>query len=84
MPRGSTAVGDAFDGRDARIVPVIEDAIARRLKGEDLSDETIIGAHPELMPDLRDFLGELRIVEAARGARPIDRGLAIRHVCSGQ
>ncbi len=54
------------DARHARVLPVVEDAIARRMSGEDLSDEAIIGCHPDLMPELRDLLGELRGVEAAR------------------
>lgn len=48
------------------IVKVLEDAICRRLSGEDLSDEAVIAAHPDLMPDLGEMLGELRQVEAAR------------------
>ncbi|MBI5764806.1 MAG: tetratricopeptide repeat protein [Planctomycetes bacterium] len=66
MSRRSSSIGEAPDGRHARLLPVIEDAIARRLKGEDLTDEAIISAHPELMPGLRELLGELQIVEAAR------------------
>ncbi|GMU35229.1 MAG: tetratricopeptide repeat protein [Planctomycetia bacterium] len=66
MSRRSSSVGDAPDSRHARLLPVVEDAIARRLQGEDLSDDAIIEAHPELMPDLRELLGELRNVEAAR------------------
>lgn len=52
--------------RHAHVLPVVEDAIARRLSGEDLSDEAVIASHPDLMPELRDLLGELRSVEAAR------------------
>jgi len=48
------------------IAKVLEDAIGRRLSGEDLSDDAVIAAHPDLMPDLGDMLGELRRVEAAR------------------
>jgi tetratricopeptide (TPR) repeat protein len=66
MSRRSSSIGDAPDARHAQLLPVIEDAIARRLKGEDLSDEVIIAAHPDMMPELRDLLGELRNVEAAR------------------
>lgn len=66
MSRKSSSVGEASEGQYARLLPVIEDAIARRLKDEDLSDEAIIAAHPELMPELRDMLGQLRSVEAAR------------------
>lgn len=64
MPRKTTFQAPA--ARQARILPVIEDAIARRLSGEDISDEVLIAAHPDLMPELRDLLGELRNVEAAR------------------
>jgi len=48
------------------IARVLEDAIGRRLNGEDLSDDAVMAAHPDLMPDLGEMLGELRRVEAAR------------------
>ncbi|HKQ48076.1 MAG TPA: tetratricopeptide repeat protein [Phycisphaerae bacterium] len=67
MPRRSSSIDTTVDARQARLLPVIEDVIARRLSGEDLSDEAILAAHPELMPDLNELLSELRNVEAARG-----------------
>ena len=48
------------------IAKVLEDAIGRRMNGEDLSDDAVMAAHPDLMPDLGEMLGELRRVEAAR------------------
>lgn len=62
---GNPAISDP-DARHRRLIPVIEEAIARRLSGEDLSDEAVMALHPDLMPELRDMLGELRSVEAAR------------------
>ncbi|RIK65796.1 MAG: hypothetical protein DCC65_11715 [Planctomycetota bacterium] len=61
-PTSRTAIGPADD----RLARLLEDVVARRMAGEDLSDEQLIRRHPELMPELSSKLGELRRVEAAR------------------
>ena len=62
---------------------VIDDCIRRRADGETVSDESLIGAHPDLMPELAEQLRRLRVIE--RVQRQFDdedtstsRGLRIR------
>ena len=38
------------------IVKIISELIARRARGEQISNEQVIASHPELMPDLREEL----------------------------
>ena len=52
-----------FDDRPERIRKAVEDCLRRRTAGETVSDQSIIEAHPELMPDLADELRKLRLVE---------------------
>lgn len=61
---------------DPAILLVLEDVVRRRLQGDDLPDETVIAAHPNLMPLLREKLASLRATESARqlavgGAVPV-------------
>ncbi|MBK8270233.1 MAG: serine/threonine protein kinase [Planctomycetes bacterium] len=63
MPAESS---NQFGKSSDRISLVLRDAIARRLAGEELSDEQLIHANGDLMPDLANHLRELRRVEAAR------------------
>ncbi len=52
--------------RGVRTRRLLEEVISRRLSGETVSDDAVIAAHPELMPDLADELRELASVEQAR------------------
>lgn len=51
---------------DSAILLVLEDIVRRRLNGEDVSDESVIATHPDLMPDLREKLAALQATESAR------------------
>jgi serine/threonine protein kinase len=44
---------------------VVQDCLQRRAAGESLSDESIIDAHPDLMPELGEELRKLRLITAA-------------------
>ena len=44
---------------------VVNDCIERRAAGEAISDESLVAAHPELMPELADALRNLRMIEQA-------------------
>lgn len=60
-----------FDDQNAadpaeRIRGVIADCMQRRADGESVSDESVIDAHPELMPELAAELRKLQLIEAAR------------------
>jgi tetratricopeptide (TPR) repeat protein/predicted Ser/Thr protein kinase len=52
--------------RTSRIQQIIEDCLSRRAGGEDVSNEQLIDSHPDLMPELRDELRKLALVERAR------------------
>src|SRR5688572_13133689 len=45
---------------------VVDDAIARRTRGEELSDESLCQENPELLPELAEELRKLRLIEQAR------------------
>jgi len=45
---------------------VVDDCLRRRSSGEWVTDENLIAAHPELMPELRQELRKLALVERAR------------------
>ncbi len=51
--------------RVRRLAHLVEDVARRRLGGESLSDDTVIEAHPDLMPELGDSLRALDRVEEA-------------------
>jgi len=55
----------ASGGRAERIREVIADCLRRRAAGETVSDQSIIDAHADLMPDLAEELRKLELVEAA-------------------
>ena len=58
---------------------IIDDLIVRRAAGKVVTDESLIEAHPDLMPELADALRNLRIVELAeQDAQAADIGLHIR------
>jgi len=60
----SSATGASAD--DVRVADILESAIARRLSGEDVSDDQILSDHPEIAALLRRRLRILRRVEDAR------------------
>jgi WD40 repeat protein len=69
--------------RTERIRHVVDDCVLRRAAGEEISDESLIAAHAELMPELGQELRNLRLVEEAqrqadRSATVERRGLHIR------
>ncbi|MGB2823574.1 MAG: serine/threonine-protein kinase, partial [Phycisphaerae bacterium] len=53
------------DDRSGRIREVVEDCLRRRAAGETVPDQSVIDAHPDLMPALAEELRRLRLVEAA-------------------
>lgn len=56
--------------RQQLLTALLEDVLRRRLAGEALSDAAVLGAHPELAPDLRPRLADLRpVVDALWRAR---------------
>src|SRR3954454_8922706 len=58
--------GSLGEGDLQRLKSVIADCRQRRGNGEAVSDESLIAAHPELMPALAQELRKLRIIDAAR------------------
>ena len=54
------------DERSRRIGQVVQDCLERRASGESLSDEWLVSAHPELLPELAEELRRLRVIEIAR------------------
>jgi tetratricopeptide (TPR) repeat protein/tRNA A-37 threonylcarbamoyl transferase component Bud32/ribosomal protein S27E len=49
-----------------QIGQIIEEVLRRRAAGEEISDESLTGAYPHLMPELGEELRKLRLIEAAR------------------
>ncbi len=45
---------------------IIDDVVRRRAAGAEVSDDSLIEAHPELMPELGEELRRLRLIQAAR------------------
>src|SRR5215210_3628112 len=62
----------------SRVETIIDDVIRRRVNGERLGDAQVISGHPELMPELADWLAKLRLLGRARhrahDAERIDAG----------
>ncbi len=55
------------DGTDAaRIGEIIADVIQRRERGEQLTDDDVIAAHPDLASELGQQLHQLRLIASAR------------------
>ncbi|MHC4180329.1 MAG: serine/threonine-protein kinase, partial [Planctomycetota bacterium] len=54
------------DARAGRIRQVVKDCYHRRETGESVSDESVIEAHPDLMPELAKELATLRLIEQAQ------------------
>lgn len=49
-----------------RVQKVVDACIERRIGGDELSDEQIIAENQELLPELRDELRNLAVIERAR------------------
>lgn len=60
--------------RIARIRAFIDDVVTRRAAGESLSDNSLIDAHPELMPELEAELLKLKLIGAARERADLSSG----------
>jgi tetratricopeptide (TPR) repeat protein len=56
---------DQRSERDLRVQQVVDDCICRRVAGEVLTDEQIVNAHSDLMPELGKALRQLALVEQA-------------------
>ncbi len=52
--------------RLVRVQRLLDDCIDRRIAGEDVSDQDIIVANVDLMPELGEELGNLAVIERAR------------------
>ena len=52
--------------RKDRIHRIANDCFVRRAAGKELSNESVIEAHPELMPDLGQWLRGLGLLDTAR------------------
>ncbi len=73
-------MGDSSAARNAQLQAVIDDCRCRRLAGDVVSDEMLIAAHPELMPELAEELRKLRLIATARErvAKATDTEVATR------
>src|SRR5207237_8719485 len=47
---------------------VVDEVIARRVRGEEFTDDDVVRSHPQLMPQLEHELRKVRRVEEARRA----------------
>lgn len=52
--------------RARRVRRVIDDCLSRRASGEEVSDQSVIETHPDLLPELAEELRKLRLIEVAR------------------
>ena len=52
--------------RDLRLRQVLDDFLALRAQGEDVSSELLFDKHPELMPELADECRKLELIDHAR------------------
>jgi len=72
QPRGTSVTDssqlhpDDDQPKAQRIRQVVQECRRRRRAGESISDESVIEAHPALMPELAEELGALHLIEAAR------------------
>src|SRR5689334_25196120 len=55
---------------------VVDDVIARRMRGESWTDEEVVLSHSDLMPQLEEELRKINRVEQARLATIVDRSRA--------
>ena len=59
--------------RQTEIARVIERVVRERASGEDRIDDAIIAEHPDLMPELREQLRSLQMIEWAERRARLDR-----------
>ncbi|MHB9048253.1 MAG: WD40 repeat domain-containing serine/threonine protein kinase [Pirellulales bacterium] len=52
--------------RFRRIRRIVDECLDRRARGEESPDEPVLAAHPDLMPELAEELGKLRLIATAR------------------
>ncbi|MCB9853668.1 MAG: serine/threonine protein kinase [Phycisphaerales bacterium] len=64
-PSSSAASADS-QRRDVRIRRIVEQCMTRRAAGEVLSDDEIMSSHADLLPELREELSLLSMMERAR------------------
>ncbi len=55
--------GDARRMKQTQLKHVMEDFIRRRANGEIITDESLMTAHPDLMPELAEQLRRLHVIE---------------------
>ena len=65
MSQRSNPVDSDQPDRATRIQHVVDDCLLARAKGQVIIDESLIQAHPDLMPELADELRKLRMIEQA-------------------
>jgi tRNA A-37 threonylcarbamoyl transferase component Bud32/tetratricopeptide (TPR) repeat protein len=63
-PDGPNSAGS--DDRSRQVAQLIDDLVRRRAAGEEVPDDLLTEAHPELMPELGEQLRRLRFIQAAR------------------
>ena len=63
-PHGRDPAGQEESTR--QIGQIIDEYLRRRAAGEEVSEDSLIEAHPELMPELAEELRKLRLIRTAR------------------
>src|SRR4051812_14460840 len=66
MSAGREEVHDIRSARRSRVAAIVHEHLRRRQSGGDVSDVSIMAAHPDLMPELGEELRKVRIIAAAR------------------
>src|SRR4051794_30182321 len=54
------------DKRQSRILAIVNECRRRRAQGDQVTDDAIIAAYQDLMPELAEELRKRRVIEAAR------------------
>jgi tetratricopeptide (TPR) repeat protein/ribosomal protein S27E len=54
------------DERKRQIEQIIDDLLRRQAAGEEVADDDLVAAHPQLMPELGEELRRVRLIQAAR------------------
>ena len=58
--------------RSERIQAIANDCLMRRASGEDVSDDSLIAAHPDLLPELAEWLRAVGLLQAIQPATDTD------------
>ncbi len=61
---------DMDEQRNERIHQIVNDCLLRRSQGEVVTDESIIEAHADLMPELAERLRSLHMIQEAERQSP--------------